>query len=123
MDKTDKSAIGAKMSEISSNQILDKSSSIDLDPTDNTDSVKQGGSGAGAEELYKCKYSNCVRSYVQRKDLYKHIKKKHLKERELEKNDRNDDNEPKHYKCNACPETFRTLDQLKKHRIRRHTKE
>ena len=38
MDKTDKSAIGAKMSENSSNQVLDKSSSIELDPTDNTDS-------------------------------------------------------------------------------------
>ena len=77
MDKTDKSAIGAKMSEIISNKVLDKSSSIELDPTDNTDSVKQGGSGAGAKELYKCKYSNCVRSYVQRKDLYKHMRKKH----------------------------------------------
>ena len=78
MDKTDKSAIGAKMSENSSNQVLlNKSSSIDLDPTDNTDSVKQGGSGAGAEELYKCKYPHCARSYLQRKDLYKHIKKKH----------------------------------------------
>ena len=55
IDKTKKSGKSAemsensaKMSENSSNQVLlNKSSSIDLDPTDNTDSVKQGGSGAG----------------------------------------------------------------------------
>ena len=41
MDKTEKSAIGAKMSENSSNQVLDKSSSIDLDLTDATDSERQ----------------------------------------------------------------------------------
>ena len=83
--------------------------------------IDQNKRGTEEEKLFKC--VPCNKSYIQNKDLNKHMRKKHPEQWLRLENEKIKSQLEGEFKCNACEKCFQKEQALKDHRRRHHTKE
>ena len=77
----------------------------------------------GQEQNDDSKYScrHCPSSFMYRKNLNQHMRKKHPKEWEAEQEEAKQEENNKPFGCTLCQERFASYEALRQHRSRKHS--